>query len=180
MVYTQEEIYKYLSIMEDNIKKNLDLPFINDVIEKRRECCSDPKFIIWSGYRLCENCSTTSGHVLGYFDAKEYDRFHFQKKSIYQPKYYYEKKVSHISDIIDLSDEEKSLVYDKLIKIDEKMKKKINEDLGRKRLVNVFYLIKKILEEMGSDKSEEITLKIGKKTLNNYDKWWENYVKLRN
>ena len=124
MVYTQEEIYKYLSIMEDNIKKNLDLPFINDVIEKRRECCSDPKFIIWSGYRLCENCSTTSGHVLGYFDAKEYDRFHFQKKSIYQPKYYYEKKVSHISDIIDLSDEEKSLVYDKLIKIDEKMKKK--------------------------------------------------------
>ena len=33
---------------------------------------------------------------------------------------------------------------------------------------------------MGSDKSEEITLKIGKKTLNNYDKWWENYVKLRN
>ena len=180
MVYTQEEIYKYLSIMEDNIKKNLDLPFIKDVIEKRRECCSDPKFIIWSGYRLCENCSTTSGHVLGYFDAKEYDRFHFQKKSIYQPKYYYEKKVSHISDIIDLSDEEKSLVYDKLIKIDEKMKKKINEDLGRKRLVNVFYLIKKILEEMGSDKSEEITLKIGKKTLNNYDKWWENYVKLRN
>ena len=179
MVYTQEEIYKYLSIMEDNIKKNLDLPFINDVIEKRRECCSDPKFIIWSGYRLCENYSTTSGHVLGYFDAKEYDRFHFQKKSIYQPKYYYEKKVSHISDIIDLSDEEKSLVYDKLIKIDEKMKKKINEDLGRKRLVNVFYLIKKILEEMGSDKSEEITLKIGKKTLNNYDKWWENYQKLR-
>ena len=171
MVYTQEEIYKYLSIMEDNIKKNLDLPFINDVIEKRRDCCSDPKFIIWSGYRLCENCSTTSGHVLGYFDAKEYDRFHFQKKSIYQPKYYYEKKVSHISDIIDLSDEEKSLVYDKLIKIDEKMKKKINADLGRKRLVNVLYLIKKILEEIGSAKSEEIYLKIGKKTLNNYDKW---------
>ena len=179
MKYSQEEIQKYLEIMESSIKNNSILPSINNVIEKRRDCCENPRFIIWSGYRLCENCSTTSGHVLGYFDTKEYDRFHFQKKSVYQPKYYYEKKVSNISDIIDLSDEEKSLVYDKLIKIDEKMKKKINEDLGRKRLVNVFYLIKKILEEMGSDKSEEITLKIGKKTLNNYDKWWENYQKLR-
>lgn len=181
MVYSQEEIQKYLEIMESNIKNNSSpvLPSINNVIEKRSGCCENPKFIIWSGYRLCENYSTTSGHVLGYFDAKEYDRFHFQKKSVYQPKYYYEKKVSRISDIIDLSDEEKSLVYDKLIKIDEKIKKKINEDLGRKRLVNVFYLIKKILEEMESNKSEEITLKIGKKTLNNYDKWWENYQKLR-
>ena len=182
MVYTQEEIHKYLSIMEDNIKNNLcpNFPSSRGVLGGGTPpCCDDPKFIIWSGYRLCENCSTTSGHVLGYFDAKEYDRFHFQKKSIYQPKYYYEKKVSHISDIIDLSDEEKSLVYDKLIKIDEKMKKKINADLGRKRLVNVLYLIKKILEEIGSAKSEEIYLKIGKKTLNNYDKWWENYQRVK-
>ena len=142
MVYTQEEIYKYLSIMEDNIKKNLDLPSISS-ISKSRNCCDDPKYIIWSGYRLCENCSTTSGHVLGYFDAKEYDRFHFQKKSVYQPKYYYEKKVDQISNIIELSDEEKSLVYDKLIKIDEKIKQKLNKQFGRKRLINIFYLIKK-------------------------------------
>ena len=32
---------------------------------------------------------------------------------------------------------------------------------------------------MGSDKSEEITLEIGKKTLENYNKWWDNYKKLR-
>ena len=79
-----------------------------------------------------------------------------------------------------MSDEEKSLVYDKLIKIDEKTKKKINADFGRKRLVNVLYLIKRILEEIGSDKSEEIKLKIGKKTLNNYDKWWQEYQNFRN
>ena len=182
MNYTKDEIKKYLSILEE-IKQGgfggMQSPHRGVSGGCNPPCCVDPKFIIWSGYRLCENCSTTSGHVLGYFDAKEYDRFHFQKKSIYQPKYYYEKKVKLIADIIDLSDEEKSLVYDKLIRIDEKIKKKINEDLGRKRLVNVFYLIKKILEEMESNKSEEITLKIGKKTLNNYDKWWENYQKLR-
>lgn len=174
MKYTQEEIHKYLSILDEFRQGQ------GSLIPKPKTCCENPSFIIWRGYRFCENCCTTSGHVLGYFDTKEYDRFHFQKKSIYQPKYYYEKKVLHISDIIDLTDEEKSLVYDKLIKIDEKMKKKINADLGRKRLVNLLYLIKRILEEMGSNKSEEINLKIGKKTLNNYDKWWENYVKLRN
>ena len=175
MSYTQEEIQKYLSIMEENKVKRRGFRE-----NQGSPCCDDVHFIIWSGYRLCENCGTTSGHVLGYFDAKEYDRFHFQKKSVYQPKYYYEKKVSQISDKIDLSDEEKSLVYDKLIKIDEKTKKKINADFGRKRLVNVLYLIKRILEEIGSDKSEEIKLKIGKKTLNNYDKWWQEYQNFRN
>ena len=149
MTYTSHEIEKYLEILESNIKNNPnpDLPSIGDVIVNSNNCCADPQFIIWSGYRLCKNCSTTSGHVLGYFDTKEYDRFHFQKKSVYQPKYYYEKKVNQISNIIDLSDEEKSLVYDKLIKIDERIKEQLNNQFGRKRLINIFCLIKKILEE---------------------------------
>ena len=186
MTYTSHEIKKYLGILEGNIKNNPspNLPSSRGVLGGQgpptNKCCENPQFIIWSGYRLCENCCTTSGHVLGYFDAKEYDRFHFQKKSVYQPKYYYEKKVDQISNIIELSDEEKSLVYDKLIKIDEKIKQKLNKHFGRKRLINIFYLIKKILEEMGSDKSEEIYIKISKQTLKNYDNWWENYVNMRN
>lgn len=188
MNYSQEEIEKYLEILESNIKNNPspELPSINNIIGSRARnpptttCCQNPQFIIWSGCRLCENCCTTSGHVLGYFDTKEYDRFHFQKKSVYQPKYYYEKKVNQISNIINLSDEEKSLVYDKLIKIDERIKEQLNNQFGRKRLINIFYLIKKILEEMGSDKSKEIYLEIGKQTLNDYDNWWENYANLRN
>ena len=190
MKYSQEEIEKYLEILESSIKNNPspEIPSIKNIIGSRGSlggqgppiCCENPQFIIWSGYRLCENCCTTSGHVLGYFDTKEYDRFHFQKKSVYQPKYYYEKKVNQISNRINLSDEEKSLVYDKLIKIDERIKKQLNEEFGRKRLINIFYLIKKILEEMGSDKSKEISLEIGKKTLENYDDWWENYVNMRN
>ena len=181
MTYTSHEIKKYLEILESNIKNKptSDLPSINDTIVSFNKCCENPQFIIWSGYRLCENCCTTSGHVLGYFDTKEYGRFHFQKKSVYQPKYYYEKKVDQISNIIELSDEEKSLVYDKLIKIDEKIKEQLNKQFGRKRLINIFYLIKKILEEMGSDKSEEIYLKISKQTLKNYDNWWKNYNNLR-
>lgn len=116
---------------------------------------------------------------MGYFDNKEYDRFHFQKKSVYQPKYYYEKKVNLISKRINLSDEEKSLLYDKLISIDKRIKDQLNDKFGRKRLINIFYLIKKILEEMGSDKSKEVYLKISKQTLQKYNNWWENYQKLR-
>ena len=66
-----------------------------------------------------------------------------------------------------------------MIKIDEKIKEQLNKQFGRKRLINIFYLIKKILEEMGSDKSEEIYLKISKQTLKNYDNWWKNYNNLR-
>ena len=182
MSYSQEEIEKYLEILESSINNypSPEIPSISNIIDKPKKCCENPKFIIWCGYRLCENRCITSGHVLGYFDTKEYDRFHFQKKSVYQPKYYYEKKVNQISNIIDLSDEEKSLVYDKLIKIDERIKEQLNNQFGRKRLINIFCLIKKILEEMGSAKSEEIPIEIGKKTLENYDDWWENYVNMRN
>ena len=186
MTYSQEEIEKYLEILESNIK-NEPAPEIPSIIDSRGalggqgppRCCCNPQFIIWCGYRLCENCCTTSGHVLGYFDNKEYDRFHFQKKSVYQPKYYYEKKVNQISKRINLSDEEKSELYDKLISIDNKLKKQLNNQFGRKRLINIFYLIKKILEEMGSDKSKEVYLKISKQTLQKYNNWWENYTKLR-
>ena len=187
MYNSQEEVEKSRGVLggcNPPTKKYLKILKIYNkwILGKRNrpnKCCDNPHFTIWSGYRLCENCCTTSGHVLGYFDTKEYDRFHFQKKSVYQPKYYYEKKVDQISNRIELSDEEKSLVYDKLIKIDEKIKEQLNNQFGRKRLINILYLIKKILEEMGSDKSEEIYLKISKQTLKNYDNWWENDQELR-
>lgn len=169
MSYSREEIEKYLEILRSLSKKEQAV---------KSSCCESPSFIIESGYHLCENCGTTKGHVLGYFDNKEYDRFHFQKKSVYQPKYYYEKKVNLISKSINLSDEEKCELYDRLISIDNNLKKQLNSQFGRKRLINIFYLIKKILEEMGSEKSIQVYLRISKQTLQKYNNWWENYKKL--
>lgn len=97
---------------------------------------------------------------------------------MYQPKYYYEKKVNLISKSINLSDEEKCELYDRLISIDNNLKKQLNSQFGRKRLINIFYLIKKILEEMGSEKSIQVYLRISKQTLQKYNNWWENYKKL--
>ncbi|CAH3189413.1 unnamed protein product, partial [Porites evermanni] len=81
-------------------------------------CSNTEFFTIDSGYKICDECGTENGHVLGLFDVKDLDRLHYRKKSIYHRKYHYEKKVNEISKRINLNDEEKCELYDKLTKID--------------------------------------------------------------
>ena len=169
MTYTEDKIKKYLEILR-NYNKPVDV--IKKVICINRQ--SD-NFCVESGYNVCESCGTTNGHVLGYFDLKEYDRFHFRKKSIYQRKYHYEKKVDKISKRLNLSDDEKNDLYSKLMKIDNNVMEKLNKQFCRKRMINIFYLIKKLLEEMGCKKSSIVYLKISPQTLENYEKWWDSY-----
>ena len=53
----------------------------------RCKICQGDKFFVKTGYNICEKCGMSRGHVLGFFDQKEYER----QKSIYQRKYNYEK-----------------------------------------------------------------------------------------
>ena len=85
MVYTKEEIERYLEILRSY--NNTKLEREKNVKVRCRNCQSD-SFFVESGYNICDSCGTTNGHVLGYFDLKEYDRLHFRKKSIYQRKYH--------------------------------------------------------------------------------------------
>ncbi|CAH3177348.1 unnamed protein product [Porites evermanni] len=131
------------------------------------------------GYNICDSCGTTNGHVLGYFDLKEYDRFHFRKKSIYQRKYHYEKKVDQISRRLRLTEDEKYELYSKLMAIDNHVMEILNKQFCRKRMISIFYLIKKLLEEMGCEKYKLVYLKISPQTLENYEKWWDLYNSLK-
>ena len=124
---------------------------------------------------MCESCDSPNGHARGYYDMKEYDRFHYRKKSIYQRKYHYENKVKDISKRLALTDDEQYCLYNKLMEIEEKTINEINEHFNRKRMISVFYLIKKLLEEMGCEKYKQIGLKLSKETFANYEKWWEYY-----
>ena len=45
-------------------------------------------------------------------------------------------------------------------------------------MINITYVIKKILDEMGCEKYKSIKLKISPKTLETYDRWWETYKEL--
>ena len=115
MCYTEEEIKRYLEILHNYTNPPEEK---SSEASRKTKCCNcqrDDCFTIYSGFKLCENCGVLNGHVLGYFDNKDYDRLHFQKKSIYQRKYHYEKKVEKICKTLQLTEDEKYELYNKLI-----------------------------------------------------------------
>ena len=174
MSYTEEQIKKYLDILH-----NYSNQPVEEVKSKCLGCPNNSHFTIDSGYKICDECGTLNGHVLGLFDIKDFDRLHYRKKSIYQTKYHYEKKVNQISKLINLNDEEKCEVYDKLLRIDNCIMSEINKQYFRKRLININYLTKQLLEEMGNEKGKLINLKISPQTLEIYEKWWSSYKNLK-
>ena len=175
MSYTEEEIKKYLDILHNYNSQPIEK------FSEKAQCsnCSNSKFFtIDSGYKICDECGVANSHVLGFYDVKDYDRLYYRKKSIYHRKYHYEKKVNQISKIINLTDEEKCELYERLIKIDKYIMEILNKQYFRKRLININYLTKKVLEEMGCEKYKLINLKISPQTLDNYEKWWISYKDL--
>ena len=176
MTYTEEEIKKYLSILHKYKGPA-------KTAGGKRGClnCTNTEFFtIDSGYNICDECGTSNGHVLGFFDVKDLDRLHYRKKSIYHRKYHYEKKVNEISKKINLNDEEKCELYDNLTQIDNHIMEILNKQYSRKRMININYLTKKILEEMGCEKYKLIELKTSPQTFEIYEKWWDSYKKLNN
>ena len=61
-----------------------------------------------------------------------------------------------------------------LEKIDMKLNK-INDTYKRKRLINITYLIKRILDEYDKNEADKIQLKLSDKTLKFYDNWYKTY-----
>ena len=175
MSYTEEKIKKYLEILHDYTSKPEEEV---NVKSKGCNCQNSECFTIDSGYKVCDECGVENGHVLGFYDVKDYDRLYYRKKSIYHRKYHYEKKVNQISKRINLTDEQKCELYDKLMKIDNYTMEILNKKYFRKRMISIFYLIKKLLEEMGCEKYKLIYLKISPQTLEIYEKWWFDYKEL--
>ena len=174
MCYTEEEIKKYLDILH-----NYNKPMHQ--ISTKSKCLGFPNtesFTIDYGQKICDECGIANGYVLGQFDLKDLDRIHYRKKSIYHRKYHYEKKVNQISKRINLNDEEKCELYERLIKIDNQVMEVINKKYFRKRMININYLVKRLLEEMGVDSSKLIVIKISPQTLEIYEQWWASYKEL--
>ena len=53
---------------------------------------------------------------------------------------------------------------------------KINEQYKRKRLINITYLIKRILCEYDKNEADKIQLKRSDKTLKFFDNWYKTYL----
>ena len=181
MSYTEEEIKKYLDILHKYKveREGVIGGTVGSSISKCSNCSNTEFFTIDSGYKICDECGVLNGHVLGFFDVKDYDRLYYRKKSIYDRKYHYEKKVNQISKRINLNDEQKCELYDKLIKIDNYVMEILNKQYFRKRMININYLTKKLLEEMGCENYKLIVVKISHQTLEIYEKWWDSYKDLK-
>ena len=175
MSYTEEEINKYLNILSNY--NNRMQQFIPK--SKCKGCPNNKSFTIDSGLKICVECGVSNGCVLGLFDIKDLDRLYYRKKSIYIRKYHYEKKVNQISKKINLTDEQKCKLYEQLLKINNYIMEKLNKQYFRKRMININYLSKKLLEEMGCEKYRLINLKISPQTLEIYEKWWISYKELK-
>ena len=136
MCYTEEEIERYLEILRSY--NNTQSEGEKNTKVRCRNCQSD-SFFVESRYNICDSCGLTNGHVLGYFDLKDYERLHFRKKSIYQRKYHYEKKVNQVSRRLHLTEDQKCELYNKLMMIDNHVMEILNKQFCRKRALQILF-----------------------------------------
>ena len=179
MRYTEDQIKKYLGIFGDYSINS------SDESNLKAKCCAcenRTSFTIDYGYKICDECGVANGYVLGFYDNKDFDRLHYRKKSVYQRKYYYEKKVNKISKRINLTNEQKNELYSKLMEIDNHVMEILNKEYNRRRMISIEYIIKKLLDEMGGESRKArklVYLKISPQTLDNYENWWDSYKSLK-
>ena len=179
MSYSEDQIKNYLEILH-NYTSNP--PEESNLKAKCSNCENSSSFTIDCGYKICEECGVANGHVLGFYDNKDHERLFYRKKSVYQRKYHYEKKVDQISKRINLTNKQKNKLYSKLMEIDNHIMEILNKEYNRKRMISIEYLIKKLLDEMGGESSKAsklIYLNISPQTLDNYENWWYSYKSLK-
>ena len=178
MPFTENEIKKYLEIIKKHTKPREEE---SSETNRKTKCwnCQKSDFELASGFKICTNCGSQNEHYLGFFDKRDQDRLVFRKKSIYQRKYHYEKRVEELGKMIQLTEDEKYDLYSKLLEIDNKIMEELNKQFNRKRSINIVFLIKKILEEIKNPKHSLVEINIGDQTLENYENWWNSYKSLK-
>ena len=161
MTYSEEEIQKYLNILQ-SYKDTFNNTVFQDTIPlktpEKVSCynCGNTHFIKDDGLRYCDKCFHSNGHVI-VNEITYKDRCCFRQKGVYKRVYHYQNKIEEINTKFDLemtSDEKFELLL-KLQKIDKVMKK-INEKWKRKRLINITYLIKRLLSEYNNSKAKKL------------------------
>ena len=184
MTYSEEEIQKYLSILQNyrdglNIISSLKDENIPPKTPEKVSCenCGNTHFFEDGGFRYYKKCFYSVGRVF----IKEVtfkDRCCFRQKCIYKREYHYQNKIEEINRNFGLkmSSQEKYDLLLKLQKID-KVLEKINEKWKRKRLINISYLIKRVLSECDKTRADKIPLRFSEKILKFYNEWYDEYQK---
>ena len=161
MTYTKEEIECYTNILK-NLNDGLGIytPILENIPLKKPEKLS------------CDNCGNT------HFFKDQGFRFrcHFQKKSVYKRSYHIQNRLDEITKKyrLNIKPEDYFKVKSDLEKLDRKINV-INLKHERKRMINISYLIKIILEKYDDYDADKIELNISDETLEFYDDWFETF-----
>ena len=180
MTYSEEEIQKYLSILQ-NFKDGLNVYSLlkDEHIPQKVSCenCGNTRFFKDKGFRYCKKCFYSVGRVF-IKDFTSKDHHYLRKKSIYKKEYHYQNKIEEISEKFDLEimPEVCHKLWLKFHEIDHVLEK-INEKYERKRMINISYVIKRVLSEYDKTNADKIQLNLSEKTLKVYDEWYEEYQK---
>ena len=182
MTYSEEEIQKYLSILQNfkdglNVYSSMKDKNIPSKTPDKVSCenCGNTRFFKDKGFRYCNKCFYSVGRVF-IKDFTSKDHHHFQNKCIYKREYHYQNKIEEINKKFNLEmmGQDKYELLLKLQKID-KVIEKINEKWERKRMTNISYVIKRVLGEYDKIRADKIQLNLSEKVLKFYDEWYDEY-----
>ena len=133
------------------------------------KCCDRLEIINVDGTRVCRNC----GQVDGYENVKEYVNFYenmwkFRRKSVYHRKYHIENVIHKFNiQVPRIVIEKIFIVFDEI----DKILPFINPSF--KRMINISFIIKKLLETWYPEiTSSEIKINKSKQTLKCYELNW--------
>ena len=103
MSYSEEEIQKYLNILQNvNDGLNIISPVKNELVPPKTpekvscENCEYTHFFKDGGYRFCKKCFYSVGRVF-IKEVNFKDRCCFRQKCIYKREYHYQNKIEEIN-----------------------------------------------------------------------------------
>ena len=162
-------IHDELMYMEES-----ECPFCTELLIKSDissdSCCEDSQIVEIQGMRVCVSC----GLILSSISKSDYIEFYenlfrIQRKSIYIRKYHIENSLNNL--LLNYGVELTYNQRDRIYKIFEQIGYILSQINGnRKRIININFIIKKILEMMNSTYEIPVTKSI--KTLDFYNKYW--------
>ena len=179
MAYTKEEIECYTNILKNlNDGLNIYTPILDNLPRKKPEkasCknCGNKHFFKDNGLLICNKCFCVITRCF-INDYTSKDRCYFQKISIYNRSYHIQNRSDEITKKYDLDIKPEVYLNLKadLSNLDRKINK-INQEYKRKRMINISYIIKKILKKYDNQEAKKIKLNIGDVTKHEYDVWFK-------
>jgi len=162
----------------------LNCPFCNEIIgdiqpiRKYEKCCENMKVIKTIDDEVCIKC----GQMFPYDYVKPFIDFYenrhlYHKKSYYIRKYHIENTINRIirNYKINMDGEVRQKIF-RIFNLINDITPKLNN--GRKRMVDIKFMIRKILKLMEVKSYYKIPISKSKKTLKTCDLYWLNIVKL--